>query len=116
MLTRPDPITYLDHAANAGRAYEQRLLDALDLRPDHTALDIGCGPGTDLPAMAEQEDRARIDPVLHLVTDPTTALTELRRVLRPAGRAAPARPDWETLAVDPGPVAFTLFRVTVSAA
>ena len=146
----PDPITYLDHVAEAGRAYKQRLLDALDLRPDHTALDIGCGPGTDLPALAERAgevigvdadpamveearrrtghlpvdvrqgdvhalpledrsvDRARIDRVLHLVADPTTALAELRRVLRPAGRAALAQPDWETLAVDPGSVATNL--------
>ncbi|ONI85659.1 ubiquinone biosynthesis protein UbiE [Saccharothrix sp. ALI-22-I] len=54
MLTQPDPITYLDHAAAAGSAYKQRLLEALDLHPDHTVLDIGCGPGTDLPAMAER--------------------------------------------------------------
>ncbi|WP_447006147.1 methyltransferase domain-containing protein [Saccharothrix isguenensis] len=150
MPTRPDPITYLDHVAEAGRAYKRRLLDALDLRPHHTALDVGCGPGTDLPAMAERAgtvigvdldptmveearrrtaglavdvrpgdahalpveddsvDRARVDRVLHQVTDPAAVLAELRRVLRSGGRAALAQPDWETLAVDPGSVATNL--------
>lgn len=56
-MTAPDPIAYLDRAAEAGRAYELRLLDALDLRPEHTALDVGCGPATDLPAMAERAGR-----------------------------------------------------------
>ncbi|MFE9746133.1 methyltransferase domain-containing protein [Saccharothrix saharensis] len=150
MVTQPDPIAYLDRVAVAGSAYKQRLLDALDLRPDHVALDVGCGPGTDLPAMAERArevigvdvdpamvdeakrrtghlpvdvrqgdahalpladhsvDRARVDRVLHLVADPATVLAELRRVLRPGGRAALAQPDWETLAVDPGSVATNL--------
>lgn len=39
---------------DAGRAYKQQLLDLLDLRPGHTVLDVGCGPGTDLPALAER--------------------------------------------------------------
>jgi ubiquinone/menaquinone biosynthesis C-methylase UbiE len=150
MPTHPDPIAYLDDVAEAGRAYKQRLLDSLDLRPEHTALDVGCGPGTDLPAMAARSgavigvdadpamvgeaarrtaglavevrqgdahalpledasvDRARIDRVLHLVADPAVVLAELRRVLRPGGRAVLAQPDWETLAVDPGPVAVNL--------
>lgn len=38
----------------AGRAYKQRLLDLLDLRPGQTVLDVGCGPGTDLLALAER--------------------------------------------------------------
>ncbi|MGM1057830.1 hypothetical protein [Saccharothrix sp. Mg75] len=42
--TLPDPIDYLDHVAHGGRAYEQRLLDALDLGPANTVLDVGCGP------------------------------------------------------------------------
>jgi ubiquinone/menaquinone biosynthesis C-methylase UbiE len=52
--TRPDPIAYLDQtaASAAGAAYKRDLLVALDLRPGHTVLDIGCGPGTDLPDLA----------------------------------------------------------------
>lgn len=65
--TLPDPIDYLDHAAREGRGYKLRLLDALDLRPEDTALDLGCGPGTDLPAMAERAGSVigvDLDPVM----------------------------------------------------
>ncbi|MFV2019627.1 methyltransferase domain-containing protein [Micromonospora sp. LOL_023] len=53
-LRAADQIAYLDQAATSdpGREYKQRLLTALDLRPGLTVLDVGCGPGTDLPAMA----------------------------------------------------------------
>lgn len=47
-------VAYLDHAAasDPGRRYKSDALDALDLRPGLTVLDVGCGPGTDLPALA----------------------------------------------------------------
>jgi ubiquinone/menaquinone biosynthesis C-methylase UbiE len=47
-------VDYLDHAAATvpGRRYKSSLLAALDLRPGLTVLDVGCGPGTDLPAMS----------------------------------------------------------------
>jgi ubiquinone/menaquinone biosynthesis C-methylase UbiE len=47
-------IGYLDAAAatDIGRLYKQRLLHALDVRPGDVALDVGCGPGTDLAALA----------------------------------------------------------------
>ncbi|MCX4911640.1 methyltransferase domain-containing protein [Streptomyces sp. NBC_00878] len=41
-------------ASNAGRAYKQQLIDLLDIARGQTALDVGCGPGTDLPALAER--------------------------------------------------------------
>lgn len=52
--SRPDPIAYLDQvaASTAGRDYKRQVLDLLDLHPGQTVLDIGCGPGTDLAAMA----------------------------------------------------------------
>ncbi|WP_226899627.1 methyltransferase domain-containing protein [Nonomuraea phyllanthi] len=52
--SRPDPIAYLDQvaASTAGRDYKQQVLELLDLHPGQTVLDIGCGPGTDLAAMA----------------------------------------------------------------
>ena len=48
-------IEYLDRAAGSapGRDYKRRLLDALDVRAGHTVLDVGCGPGTDLAALAD---------------------------------------------------------------
>jgi ubiquinone/menaquinone biosynthesis C-methylase UbiE len=47
-------VAYLDHAAatDQGRRYKRSLLTALDLHPGLSVLDVGCGPGTDLPAMA----------------------------------------------------------------
>ncbi|MFF4955482.1 methyltransferase domain-containing protein [Streptomyces sp. NPDC001222] len=50
----PDQVTYLDRlaASDLGRSYKQRMLDELDVRPGHTVLDLGCGPGTDLEALA----------------------------------------------------------------
>jgi SAM-dependent methyltransferase len=47
-------IAYLDGAAasDAGRAYKARLLTAMALAPGHVVLDVGCGPGTDLPPLA----------------------------------------------------------------
>lgn len=41
-------------AGDAGRAYKQQLIDLLDIAPGQTVLDAGCGPGTDLPALAER--------------------------------------------------------------
>ncbi|MEU4130392.1 methyltransferase domain-containing protein [Streptomyces wuyuanensis] len=54
--SRPDPAAYMLRAAGggAGRAYKQELIELLDVRPGQTVLDVGCGPGTDLPALAER--------------------------------------------------------------
>lgn len=40
-------------AGTTGRAYKRDLLDLLDVQAGQTVLDVGCGPGTDLPALAE---------------------------------------------------------------
>ncbi|MFE6766552.1 methyltransferase domain-containing protein [Streptomyces sp. NPDC057689] len=51
----PDEVGYLDRlaATNAARSYKGVMLDALGIRPGETALDLGCGPGTDLHTLAE---------------------------------------------------------------
>lgn len=50
-----DQVAYLDRAATSevGRRYKGELLTALMLRPGQSVLDVGCGPGTDLPALAD---------------------------------------------------------------
>lgn len=51
---RPDPAAYMHHVATSpqGRTYKQALLEAMDLQPGHHLLEVGCGPGADLPAFA----------------------------------------------------------------
>lgn len=55
-VTRPDQASYMLRAAagDAGRAYKQQLIELLDIVPGQTVLDAGCGPGTDLPTLAER--------------------------------------------------------------
>lgn len=51
----PDQIAYMDSAAGTavGLEYKQRLVRALSVQPGQTAVDIGCGPGTDLGRLAD---------------------------------------------------------------
>ncbi|MGC0422062.1 methyltransferase domain-containing protein [Embleya sp. AB8] len=53
--TTPDSLVYLDRLAvtDLGRSYKGRMLDELDVRPGQTVVDLGCGPGTDLGALAD---------------------------------------------------------------
>jgi ubiquinone/menaquinone biosynthesis C-methylase UbiE len=55
----PDSVAYMDAAAAtpAGVEYKQRLLAALQLHAGQVAVDIGCGPGTDLDALAARVGR-----------------------------------------------------------
>jgi ubiquinone/menaquinone biosynthesis C-methylase UbiE len=54
-VTAPDQITYMDIAAGTavGSHYKRRLVAALDLRPGQAVVDLGCGPGTDIAALAD---------------------------------------------------------------
>lgn len=81
----PDSVVYLDRlaATDLARAYKSRMLDELGLRPGHTVLDLGCGPGTDLGALAEavtaagevigvDHDQATVDTAEHRTRDLST--------------------------------------------
>src|SRR5687767_12032425 len=50
-----DQVAYMDMVARpaAGLAYKQQMIEIMDLAAGHTVLDIGCGPGTDLPRLVE---------------------------------------------------------------
>jgi ubiquinone/menaquinone biosynthesis C-methylase UbiE len=50
-----DQIAYMDDAAatEVGTAYKRRLIELLGIAPGQTAVDIGCGPGTDLGSLAD---------------------------------------------------------------
>ncbi|MGW2858569.1 methyltransferase domain-containing protein [Streptomyces sp. NPDC001205] len=51
----PDKADYQQRLATteSSRAYKSVMLQALAAGPGHTALDLGCGPGSDLDALAE---------------------------------------------------------------
>ncbi|MGY0232271.1 methyltransferase domain-containing protein [Longispora urticae] len=64
------------------------------------AATLHLGDAHALPLADASVDRARADRVLQHVADPARAVAELRRVLRPGGRAVLADNDWDTLVVD----------------
>ncbi|MFE6668131.1 hypothetical protein ACFVFH_31815 [Streptomyces sp. NPDC057697] len=53
--TVADAFTYPDRVAStdAGRSCKLRMLDELAIRAGEAVLDLGCGPGTDLAALAD---------------------------------------------------------------
>ncbi|MFF7155855.1 methyltransferase domain-containing protein [Streptomyces sp. NPDC008139] len=67
----PGSVVYLDRlaATDLGRFYKGRMLDALDVRTGQTVLDIGCGPGTDLGALADAVGGAGTGPRTAADTD-----------------------------------------------
>ena len=76
-----DTIAYLDEAADAAvhvaLDYKRRLSRLLDLRPGHRIADLGCGPGTDLAALAAAVAPGTVTGVDH---DPVMAAEAARRV------------------------------------
>ena len=50
---RPDDYLLRLAASDLGRAYKALVLQQLRVAPGSAVVDLGCGPGTDLPAFAE---------------------------------------------------------------
>lgn len=48
----PDYLTRLA-ATDLGRSYKTLVIDELGIEPGATVVDLGCGPGADLPALAD---------------------------------------------------------------
>jgi ubiquinone/menaquinone biosynthesis C-methylase UbiE len=55
--TRPQDYLLRLAASDLGRAYKNLAVGELGIRPGDTVLDLGCGPGADLPAFAEAAGR-----------------------------------------------------------
>lgn len=74
-VTSAASASYLDAVAatDAARSYKQDLITALAIAPGHRVLDVGCGPGTDLAALAEAAGPAGT--VLGIDQDPQMVAT-----------------------------------------
>ena len=102
-LRSPDPAAYMLQAAasTAGRGYKQELLELLDVQPGQTVLDVGCGPGTDLPALAESAGVSGT--VIGVDRDPAM-LAEARRRTSGLSSVQIREADAHALPVEPGTV------------
>lgn len=98
---RPDPIRYMTEvgASLTDRRVRERALAALDLRPGQTVLDVGCGPGVNLPDLAAGVAADGL--VLGIDHSPEMAGEARRRSLahghRAAGRVVVLRGDAHAL-------------------
>lgn len=138
---------FVERGGPAAQRYKTFSYDLLQLAPGMQVLDVGCGIGVDLPALAErvgeeglvvgidqnplllqtaqqaQEKRnnvrvslgkaeqlpfahrsfdgVRADRMLQYLAEPTVALTEMWRVLRPEGIVTLIEPDWQAIALYP---------------
>ncbi len=74
------PANYLLRLADSepGRAYKALAADELDVRPGHAVADLGCGPGTDLPALARKT--GPLGSVIGLDQDPEAVARARERV------------------------------------
>jgi ubiquinone/menaquinone biosynthesis C-methylase UbiE len=78
---------------------------------DLTNVQVATGDLHQLDLPREGIDRAHTDRVLQHVVDPSRALAEVYRVLRPGGSAVFAEPDWDTLVIDfPRPAVASGYR------
>lgn len=84
---------------SSGSTHDPTMISEARLRTISESPLGFAGATRTLPFRDASVDRARTDRVLQLVNDPNAVLAEVRRVLRPHGRAVFAEPDWDTLAI-----------------
>lgn len=101
--SRPNPAAYMlrTAATAAGRSYKQELLELLDVHAGQTALDLGCGPGTDLAALAE---RVGVSGTVIGVDHDPAMLAEARRRTSGLPSVEIRAGDAHSLPVEPGTV------------
>jgi ubiquinone/menaquinone biosynthesis C-methylase UbiE len=95
----PDKVEYMADAAELGRDYKHQLLVSLDLRHGDTVLDVGCGPGMDLPVMADAVTTS--GRVIGVDVDPTM-VAAARSLLNYYPQVEVRRGDAHALPVDDG--------------
>ncbi|MCX2922249.1 methyltransferase domain-containing protein [Streptomyces sp. NEAU-W12] len=101
-VPRPDQADYMLRAAvGAGRGYKRELMDRLDVQAGQTALDVGCGPGADLPALA---GRVGVSGTVIGVDRDPAMLTEARRRTSDLLAVEIREGDAHSLPVTPGTV------------
>ncbi|WP_405886349.1 methyltransferase domain-containing protein (plasmid) [Streptomyces sp. NBC_01136] len=101
--SRPNQAAYMlrTAASAAGRSYKQELLELLDIHSGQTALDLGCGPGTDLPSLAE---RVGVNGTVIGVDRDPAMLAEARRRTSGMPTVDIREGDAHALPVEPGTV------------
>ena len=103
----------VDVGCGAGRAVGElaalgTTAIGIDLNPEMIAIatrrwpagEFHVGDATALPIDDASVTGYRADKVLHALDDPSAALTEATRVLRPGGRAVLTGQDWDAMVVD----------------
>jgi ubiquinone/menaquinone biosynthesis C-methylase UbiE len=119
-LASSAPAPYLDavSATDIGRSYKRDLLTALAIEPGHRVLDVGCGPGTDLRALAAAAGPAGA--VLGIDQDPRMVATARTRTADQATvevcQADAHRLPFETHSIDRARTDRVLMHVTDPAA
>ncbi len=88
-------------ASAAGCGYKQELMELMDVQPGQTALDVGCGPGTDLPTLA---GRVGVSGTVIGVDRDPAMLAEARRRTSDLPAVQIREADAHALPVEPGTV------------
>lgn len=111
-LRLPDAGSVVDVGCGSGRAVHElagRGLRAVGIDPSEVMLDAArnrwdedfrLAAAERLPFGDAELDGYRADKVFHALEDPTAAIVEALRVLRPGGRAVLVGQDWDFLAID----------------